>query len=342
MILNNTNTSIEVLLAGAITSNQLQCIATWSDLPSANFESGQALTLTNSTTPVELIPACDDNTRREVKYVSVFNADSASATVTIRYNTGGVYKTIQKFALPSGYTLVYNKESGWSVYSTTGAVIGTSTTVLPDGTYGDIVVSSSGTVWTLLASITKAITGVWSFVTGNLRLFNAGSTFYARFVTAVTANRDVTFQDKDQTVAGIDDVYFNLTFGFGNLSPVDATTYYYTQLSMTGAGSSTTQANRETVVPYDCSLIGAAIEVLIVTTLGSNEDVPIVLRVNNTSDLTVKTDVKFDTTHNKYSVTGLSGNLTFGDSIQGKSIMPSFSTNPAGVYLVCTLYFKRR
>lgn len=200
MILNNTNTSIEVLLGGAITANQLQCIATWVDLPAANFASGQTATVTNSTTPVELIPACDDNTRREVRYVSVFNADSASATVTIRYNVVGVYSTIQKFTLPSGYTLVYNKESGWSVYSTTGTVIGTSTTVLPDGTYGDIVVSSSGTVMTLLASINKTITGEWSFRYDKFFLYNAAATFYHKLRSLATATRTVTFPDFDGTV----------------------------------------------------------------------------------------------------------------------------------------------
>lgn len=81
----------------------------------------------------------------------------------------------------------------------------TVTVVLPDGTYGDIAVSSSGTVWTLIASISKAVTGLWSFVTNKLRLYNIGQTYYHEFAGAATANRTVTFPDKTMTVAGTND-----------------------------------------------------------------------------------------------------------------------------------------
>lgn len=72
--------------------------------------------------------------------------------------------------------------------------------LLADGTYGDIVVSSSGTVMTLLASINKTITGIWSFQYDKLWLYNAAATFYHKFRSLATATRTVTFPDFDGTV----------------------------------------------------------------------------------------------------------------------------------------------
>lgn len=89
--------------------------------------------------------------------------------------------------------------------NTSSAATITVTTTVTDGTYGDIVVSSSGLTWTLLASINKAITGIWSFVSDKLWLYNAAQTFYTKFISLASANRTVTYPDKDMTVAGTND-----------------------------------------------------------------------------------------------------------------------------------------
>lgn len=108
IISNNTSTSVEVILSGAVTTSQLKCIAVWVDSPSAKFESGQTATSTNNTTAVELVPAITDNSRREVKYISIYNADTVDATVTIRLNISGAFYTILKVILNPNDQLIYN------------------------------------------------------------------------------------------------------------------------------------------------------------------------------------------------------------------------------------------
>lgn len=118
---NNVNTSIEVVLAGAITTNQLKCVATWVDTPSASFASGQTITQTNNTTAVTLVPAVTDTYRREVTYISVLNTDTTNATVTIQLNVSGVATQVVKVTLSTGSHLVYTQGSGWQIFTSAGA-----------------------------------------------------------------------------------------------------------------------------------------------------------------------------------------------------------------------------
>ncbi len=118
---NNISTSIEVVLSGAVTTNQLKCVATWMDTPSADFASGQTATNTNNTTAVTLVPAVTATFRREVSFISIYNNDTVSATVTVQINIGGTSTTIIKVTLASGSTLIYSG-STWQVIASDGSV----------------------------------------------------------------------------------------------------------------------------------------------------------------------------------------------------------------------------
>jgi len=119
---NNVNTSIEVVLAGAVTTNQLKCVATWVDTPSSSFASGQTVTQTNNTTAVTLVPNVTDTFRREVTYLNVLNLDTVNATVSIHMNVSGAETQIIKVTLASGSHLIYTQSSGWQVFTSGGAV----------------------------------------------------------------------------------------------------------------------------------------------------------------------------------------------------------------------------
>lgn len=228
ILLDTSLKSISVSLAGAAATNQLQCVASYTDI--TRKYSGQQGSLnsyvpytivnsfavendtpTNDTSLVTLVnpPQASDDVwiySHEVNNISIYNADTASATVTVWLNAA-IDRTIVKCTLSVGFTLHYESGQGWYVTNTSGAVVSSvvSSTTVPDGTYSEIVVSSSGTVWTLIASINKAITGIWSFVYDKLRLYNATQTFYHALRSLATANRTVTFRDKDIDVAGTED-----------------------------------------------------------------------------------------------------------------------------------------
>lgn len=69
---------------------------------------------------------------------------------------------------------------------------------------GDVTITNTGVV-TLVPSINKAITGLWSFAYDKLNIYNAAGTFYHGVRSAASSNVTVTFPDKSLTVAGTND-----------------------------------------------------------------------------------------------------------------------------------------
>lgn len=79
---------------------------------------------TNGT--VDAVPVPTTNTNQyqysiHVKYISVYNDTAGSATITVKIDESGTDTTLMKIALPQGYQLIYNAESGWQVLDPNGA-----------------------------------------------------------------------------------------------------------------------------------------------------------------------------------------------------------------------------
>jgi hypothetical protein len=115
MILDATTKSLEIKLAGAITSNQLPFCAEWVDVTVDDFTPGHTDGATNSGTVVTLVAAPDADTERIVKHINVYNKDTVSATVTVQYNNNTTVRELIVIALASGQTLTWSAEGGWQV-----------------------------------------------------------------------------------------------------------------------------------------------------------------------------------------------------------------------------------
>lgn len=66
--------------------------------------------VTNSTTPVTVVSAPGSGSRRLVKTITVFNADTVAATVTLRYSdtSGAVTRQLVQSTLAPNQTLIWN------------------------------------------------------------------------------------------------------------------------------------------------------------------------------------------------------------------------------------------
>lgn len=64
------------------------------------------------------------------------------------------------------------------------------------------------------------------------------------------------------------------------------------------------------------------------TVIGSSENISVILRINNTTDVTVTATATVDAAIDTFSNNGLSTAVTAGDFIEIKVVMPSFSTTP--------------
>lgn len=120
IVLADVNDSLEIDLAGAVTTNQLPFVVSYVDITTTAYTPAQNNGTTNNTTAVTLVAAPAASTQRQVKFLSVFNADTVSATVTIQLNDNATTRTIFKVVLATGETLIYTTTSGFQVFDANG------------------------------------------------------------------------------------------------------------------------------------------------------------------------------------------------------------------------------
>lgn len=118
--LDNTTRKLQVVLAGAITTNQLPVVLSWSDKTTSSYTGGSTVSNTNSTTAVDICAAPAASTIRDIDSISIYNADTVAADVTIRYNDNATTYTIIKVNLLTGEKLIYTHGAGWLCIDITG------------------------------------------------------------------------------------------------------------------------------------------------------------------------------------------------------------------------------
>jgi hypothetical protein len=113
IVLDSTLRKLELVLAGAITTNQLPFVASYQDSTVAPPATTNGVS--NNTTAVTLVAAPASGVQRELQYLSIYNADTVSATVTVRLNDNSTLRTIVNVTLNSGSSLIFVRDAGWSV-----------------------------------------------------------------------------------------------------------------------------------------------------------------------------------------------------------------------------------
>lgn len=72
------------------------------------FEEKSSNGTTNSTTPVEVVAAPGSSTRRLIRSITVFNADTAAATLTLTYDNGVTERVLNRTTLSIGDQLYFD------------------------------------------------------------------------------------------------------------------------------------------------------------------------------------------------------------------------------------------
>lgn len=187
IVLQDTNDTIEVVLAGAITTNQLPCTVSWRDITTTGYTPGGSRSNTNSTTAVSLVAAPGASTQRVIDNITIFNNDTATATVTVRIDDNSTEYILTKATLATGETLEYADGQGWRSLNSQGAVkmmeLAGSYAITSDMqsvVLGSDVTNNNGTANTI-----ADVTGLSFSVTG-------GNTYWFRFVIPYTSAATTT------------------------------------------------------------------------------------------------------------------------------------------------------
>lgn len=119
MILLDSSDTLEVLLAGAITTSQGVLYAAYADIASdgSTFAPGSASGATNSTTAVTWVGSPASGQVRQIKYLSLYNADTASMTVTVRVVDNATNRILIKTTLAAGARLEFVDGAGFGTTS---------------------------------------------------------------------------------------------------------------------------------------------------------------------------------------------------------------------------------
>ena len=115
MIVLDTLTKLEAVLAGAVSANQPEVHVTYMDWNANNELTAPATTRTalNSNTDVTILAAPTTSPRREVQEVMIYNKDTASVVLTVKTDDGTTERIILKITLATLGTMFYEKGRGW-------------------------------------------------------------------------------------------------------------------------------------------------------------------------------------------------------------------------------------
>lgn len=149
-------------------------------------------------------------------------------------------------------------------------------------------------------------------------------------------------QTQINTKAALGDVYFTTTHFHGAPQTVGTTTLFFNAYPTGNGIAGASGGVGVTVIPFDCTLIGFSLSVLVFGTLGSANNGTIYVRVNNTTDITLSSSVLYSTATSRYSSSALNTNLSAGDYIEIKVVPNCTPTAATSVAQNVTLWFKRR
>ena len=131
MLLDAVNKSIEVLLDANPVTNQLVIVSFFVDHTTTTATPAESDGVTvNPPGVATAVAAPAAATQRQVKLLSIYNADTVSATVTVQLNNAATRRIMKKTTLNSGDTLIYQQEQGWYVVDSQGIIKGSGSTVV--------------------------------------------------------------------------------------------------------------------------------------------------------------------------------------------------------------------
>jgi hypothetical protein len=120
ILLDDTTQKIQAVLSGAVATNQPYYLTTYVDHTTTTVASANRNGTLNSTTDVDIVSAPGASTQRQVRYISIYNRDTAAVGLEIKIDISGTERTIWKGVLGVGESLQYTEATGFQAYDAYG------------------------------------------------------------------------------------------------------------------------------------------------------------------------------------------------------------------------------
>jgi len=154
LTLSSTTDKIQVILETSAATSNMTCYVAYRDTTTSSITPINYQVSTNGTSAIDLVSPPTSSTQRLVEYLSVYNGDTQSDVVTVRFSDNGTFYTLFKSRLAPSDKLEYKDKSGFSIVSKSGSIkksqtsLGTSNTsqsisILPNDVNFSSTVSNS-------------------------------------------------------------------------------------------------------------------------------------------------------------------------------------------------------
>jgi hypothetical protein len=114
IILDSTTKKLRAFTSATPTTD-LTFYVSYIDLSSLAVSNIAASNGTFDETETDIVTAPGASTQRQIKYISIYNADSQIHTVTVVLDVSGANTILAQILLQPGYTLTYNNDGKWEI-----------------------------------------------------------------------------------------------------------------------------------------------------------------------------------------------------------------------------------
>ncbi len=238
--LTQTTDKIQVKLSGTVTANQLQCYASYRDTTTSSITPGRSVVLTNNTTAVDLVGSSASSTQRLIERISIYNSDTAAATVTILFNDNGTTYELAVVPLAFGEILEYQEGAGFKTSDRFGSL-------KKQAYYPSLDFNSSFSTTILANDVVNnnAVANTIADITGLSFSVTSGKTYYFSFTIAYTSVATTT--GARFSINGPAATYLNYWTRFPNATNSVNTYLGLTSYDLPAAASTTSPAASATI-----------------------------------------------------------------------------------------------
>ena len=121
-MLSSTTDLVEVVLWWAITTNQLRCVSSRRDITTTAYTPWRTVINTNSTTDVVVVWSPAASTQRVVDFLNIYNHDTVTATVTVKFSDNWTEYIMWKWDLATQERLEYQDWEWFRAFTSSWAL----------------------------------------------------------------------------------------------------------------------------------------------------------------------------------------------------------------------------